>query len=261
MLISAVVIAATLDTFSGLSFREIGPAISGGRTPAVAGVDIATLRSTMRAAPAAASSRAPTAERRGIRYSIASGRTDRSDRDRSARRTRRLGRNGRIKSTQRRGVGGRRLSYYETADARGSTPVWNVRRTSRALRSIRAIRRIVAVGVLGRVSADDANRGVYVTRDGGLHWMRALYAGPSSGVSSLVRVPGHPSTLFAGVWQVRRLPWRLDSGGPNGGIYRSDDNGATWHKLKRNGLPSGPYRPDRARRRCPRARLCHHSVA
>jgi photosystem II stability/assembly factor-like uncharacterized protein len=100
-------------------------------------------------------------------------------------------------------------------------------------------RRTVAVGVLGRVSADDSNRGVYVTRDGGGHWTRALYVGPSSGISSLVRVPDRPSTLFAGVWQFRRTPWRLDSGGPRGGIYRSDDNGATWRKLIGNGLPNG----------------------
>ncbi len=100
-------------------------------------------------------------------------------------------------------------------------------------------RRILAVGVLGRISVDDPNRGVYVTSDGGAHWMKTLYVGPASGVSSLVRVPDRPSTLFAGVWQVRRTPWRLDSGGPLGGIYRSDDNGATWHKLRSDGLPSG----------------------
>ena len=100
-------------------------------------------------------------------------------------------------------------------------------------------RRFVAIGVLGRVSADDPDRGVYVTHDGGAHWTRTLYVGPASGVSSLVRVPDRPATLFAGVWQFRRTPWRLDSGGPLGGIYRSDDNGATWRKLIGSGLPSG----------------------
>jgi|HubBroStandDraft_6_1064221.scaffolds.fasta_scaffold00001_422 photosystem II stability/assembly factor-like uncharacterized protein len=100
-------------------------------------------------------------------------------------------------------------------------------------------RRVVAVGVLGRISAEDSNRGVYVTRDGGAHWRRTLFVGPSSGVSSLVRVPDRPSTLFAGVWQLRRTPWGLDSGGPLGGIYRSDDNGNAWRRVSGNGLPSG----------------------
>lgn len=97
----------------------------------------------------------------------------------------------------------------------------------------------IVVGVLGDVFADSQTRGVYVTRDGGRHWKRTLFLGPSSGVSDLVRVPDRPSTLFAGMYQVRRLPWNLLSGGPNGGIFRSDDNGATWRKLQGRGLPPG----------------------
>ncbi len=126
------------------------------------------------------------------------------------------------------------------ADATGSAP------DSSAPRSISRIsidprdRQVVAVGVLGRVSSDDSDRGVCLTRDGGAHWTRTLYVGPSSGVSSLVRVPDRPATLFAGIWQVRRAPWRLDSGGPRGGIYRSDDDGRTWHKLEGRGLPAAP---------------------
>jgi len=99
--------------------------------------------------------------------------------------------------------------------------------------------RTVVVGVLGDVFTDAGVRGVYLTRDGGVSWKRTLYAGPSSGISDLVRVPDRPSTLFAGVYQVRRKPWTLDSGGPNGGIYRSDDGGATWRKLTERGLPTG----------------------
>lgn len=98
----------------------------------------------------------------------------------------------------------------------------------------------VVVGVLGHIFRDGTTRGVYVTRDGGAHWKRTLYVGPASGVSKIVRVPGHPDTLFAGVWQFRRLPWTLTSGGPLGGLYRSDDDGATWRKLTGHGLPPGP---------------------
>ena len=38
--------------------------------------------------------------------------------------------------------------------------------------------RVVVAGVLGNVFRDGATRGVFVTRDGGAHWMRTLFAGP-----------------------------------------------------------------------------------
>ena len=73
----------------------------------------------------------------------------------------------------------------------------------------------------------------------GAHWTRTLYGGPSSGISDMVRVPDRPATLFAGMYQVRRRPWMLTSGGPGGGLYRSDDGGTTWRKVENHGLPSG----------------------
>jgi photosystem II stability/assembly factor-like uncharacterized protein len=100
--------------------------------------------------------------------------------------------------------------------------------------------RVVATGALGQLFRDNGTRGVYVTRDRGVHWTRTLYVGPSSGVSDLLRVPGHPSSLIAGVYQYRRYPWTMVSGGVLGGLYRSDDNGATWRKLTGNGLPAEP---------------------
>ncbi|MGZ6190592.1 MAG: WD40/YVTN/BNR-like repeat-containing protein [Vulcanimicrobiaceae bacterium] len=100
--------------------------------------------------------------------------------------------------------------------------------------------RVVVVGVLGQVFRDNATRGIFVTRDGGAHWTRTLFVGPSSGVCALARVPDHPGTLFAGVYQFRREPWTMTSGGPNGGIYRSDDGGEHWRKLTGRGLPHAP---------------------
>jgi photosystem II stability/assembly factor-like uncharacterized protein len=99
--------------------------------------------------------------------------------------------------------------------------------------------RRVVVGVLGQVFRDSTMRGVYTTTDAGAHWTRALFVGPSTGASDLVRVPDHPDTLFAGMYEFRRKPWTMTSGGPNGGLYRSDDGGNTWRKLTGNGLPAG----------------------
>jgi hypothetical protein len=40
------------------------------------------------------------------------------------------------------------------------------------------------------------------------------------------------------MWQVYRKPWLLESGGAEGGLYRSIDGGDTWKKLA-GGLPEG----------------------
>ncbi len=96
----------------------------------------------------------------------------------------------------------------------------------------------VLIGALGDPFRDGAERGVFRTTDGGRTWRKTLYLGPSSGVSDLVADPREGRTVFAGMWQVRREPWRLTSGGPQGGLYRSRDGGETWTKLT-NGLPSG----------------------
>jgi photosystem II stability/assembly factor-like uncharacterized protein len=96
----------------------------------------------------------------------------------------------------------------------------------------------VTVAVLGDPFADNVDRGIYRTVDGGATWSKVLYRGPSSGASDLVRSPKHPDVLFAGLWQFRRTGWSLDSGGPSDGLYRSTDNGATWNKLAGHGLPT-----------------------
>ncbi len=97
----------------------------------------------------------------------------------------------------------------------------------------------VVVGALGQEYRDNTTRGIYRTTDSGAHWTRTLFVGPSTGVSDIVRLPKRPSTLFAGLWEFRRQPWTMTSGGASGGIYRSDDGGASWHKLSGNGLPTG----------------------
>ncbi|PYP82340.1 MAG: glycosyl hydrolase, partial [Candidatus Angelobacter sp. Gp1-AA117] len=51
--------------------------------------------------------------------------------------------------------------------------------------------------------------------------------------------PENPGILFAGLWQARRSPWGMDSGGPGSGLYRSSDGGSTWKRLSGHGLPDG----------------------
>jgi len=97
----------------------------------------------------------------------------------------------------------------------------------------------VFVGVLGNAWVPSAERGVFKTTDGGKTWKKVLFVNDTTGVSNMVMSPGNPRVLFAGLWQVRRYPWNLEDGGPDGGIYRSTDGGDTWTKLTK-GLPKGP---------------------
>jgi len=94
----------------------------------------------------------------------------------------------------------------------------------------------VFVGVLGHAWGPNVDRGVFRSTDGGKNWQKVLFVDDDTGVISLVMDPGNPMVLFAGMWRVRRYPWMLDSGGTSGGIFRSTDGGTTWKKLT-DGLP------------------------
>jgi photosystem II stability/assembly factor-like uncharacterized protein len=95
------------------------------------------------------------------------------------------------------------------------------------------------IAAVGNPYRDTTARGIYLTVDGGRTWRRTLYLGPSSGASDVAIDPQNPRIVFAGIWQFRRLPWSFSSGGPLDGIFKSVDGGATWRRLRGNGLPSG----------------------
>ena len=98
----------------------------------------------------------------------------------------------------------------------------------------------VIVGALGDVFADNSERGVYVTDDGGKRWKQTLSVGPESGASDLAMDVQNPSVVYAGIWKFQRRPWTFVSGGNEDGLYRSSDGGQTWTKLEGHGLPDGP---------------------
>jgi photosystem II stability/assembly factor-like uncharacterized protein len=99
--------------------------------------------------------------------------------------------------------------------------------------------RRVWVAAVGNPYRDSAARGIFRTTDGGRSWRRTLYLGPSSGASDVAIDPRDPSVVFAGIWQFRRRPWTFTSGGGLDGLFKSTDGGATWRRLRGNGLPGG----------------------
>jgi photosystem II stability/assembly factor-like uncharacterized protein len=96
----------------------------------------------------------------------------------------------------------------------------------------------VYVASIGHAWAPNSDRGVFRTIDGGKSWQKVLYINDTTGASDLVIDPQNPKILYAGMWQVTRHPWILESGGASSGIYRSTDGGDTWQKLT-SGLPAG----------------------
>ena len=98
---------------------------------------------------------------------------------------------------------------------------------------------IVLVAAIGHAFGPNANRGVYRTTDGGKTWTKVLYKDENTGAIDVTLDPHNSQIAYAAMWQVRRLPWNMSSGGPGSGLYRSSDGGVTWSQIKGNGIPSG----------------------
>ncbi len=94
---------------------------------------------------------------------------------------------------------------------------------------------IAAQGPLWRAGGD---RGLYKTNDGGKTFKKVLEISDDTGISDLVMDPRNPDLLYASAYQRRRHVWTLINGGPESAIYKSSDGGETWTKLEK-GLPSG----------------------
>ncbi|HEY1880602.1 MAG TPA: hypothetical protein VGG68_11785 [Caulobacteraceae bacterium] len=98
---------------------------------------------------------------------------------------------------------------------------------------------IVLVAAIGHAFGPNPERGVFRSADGGATWTKVLYKDPDTGAIDVVFDPSNSKVVYAALWQVRRQPWSLSSGGPGSGLYRSEDGGLTWTRLAGHGLPEG----------------------
>jgi len=105
---------------------------------------------------------------------------------------------------------------------------------------------VVYVAAIGALWGPSGERGLFKTIDGGKTWTKLTTGLPDttagevkSGAMDLVMDPADPNALYVAFYQRLRRPWRFDSGGPNGGIFKTIDAGKTWSKLT-TGLPAGP---------------------
>ena len=94
------------------------------------------------------------------------------------------------------------------------------------------------VAALGVHSAENVERGVFKTTNGGITWDKVLYRDPRSGAVDLTVDPNNPAVMYAALWEAWRKSWGASSGGPGSGLFKSVDFGETWTEITRNpGLP------------------------
>lgn len=95
---------------------------------------------------------------------------------------------------------------------------------------------IVYVAAQGALYSRSEERGVYKSTNGGATWDKVLYVDDRTGCAELAIDPTNPLTLYAAMWEHQRLPWKVISGGPGSGMYKSTDGGDSWEQIH-NGLP------------------------
>ncbi|MYC89778.1 MAG: hypothetical protein F4X22_16340, partial [Gemmatimonadales bacterium] len=97
---------------------------------------------------------------------------------------------------------------------------------------------VVHVAAMGDLWGSNPERGVFRTIDGGESWEKVLYVDDHTGAIDLAMDPADPNTIFAAMYQRQRTGWGFNGGGPGSGLYRTVDGGDTWTELT-EGLPEG----------------------
>jgi photosystem II stability/assembly factor-like uncharacterized protein len=223
------------DTFNGLAFRNIGPAIASGRV-----ADFAIhpkTRSTYYAAVASGgvwkttnngTTWNPIFDSQGS-YSIGCITLDPNDPL-----TVWVG-SGENNSQRSVGYGD---GVYKSEDGGGTWTNMGLKESEHIGRIIVDPRdsKVVYVAAQGPLWKDGGDRGLYKTIDGGKTWNKILNVSDKTGINEVWADPRNFDVLYASSYQRRRHVWTLINGGPESAIYKSTDAGKNWKKLE-NGIP------------------------
>src|SRR3989304_151113 len=87
---------------------------------------------------------------------------------------------------------------------------------------------IAYVAALGNLWKPNPERGVFKTTDGGHTWAKVLYVDTLTGAVDLVMDSADPNMLYAATYQRLRRAWGFNGGGPGSGIHKSTDGGGRW---------------------------------
>jgi photosystem II stability/assembly factor-like uncharacterized protein len=106
--------------------------------------------------------------------------------------------------------------------------------------------RLLMIAAQGNLHQQNDSRGVYRSTDGGATWTKTLYVDDQTGIQKLAMAYDEPSVVFAATvrhyvppviaGQAPRPP-APDTGRTGTALYKSTDEGLTWHEIVGNGLP------------------------
>jgi photosystem II stability/assembly factor-like uncharacterized protein len=226
----------TADTFSGLKFRLIGPAVASGRVMSIAvnpknkfeyyvGVASGGVWKTVNDG----TTWTPVFDGEGS-YSIGSVALDPNDSS--------VVWVGSGESNSQRSV-----AYgdgiYRSVDGGKSWESLGLKKSEHIGRVVIDPRdsKVVYVAAEGPLWGPGGDRGLYKSVDGGKNWKAVLTISENTGVVDVAVDPSNPDIVYAAAYQRRRHVFTLIDGGPESAIYKSTDAGATWNKLK-SGLPT-----------------------
>src|SRR5579859_2764985 len=226
----------TADTFSGLKFRLIGPAVASGRVMSIAvnprktdeyyvGVASAGVWKTVNDGTTST----PVFDGEGS-YSIGWVALDPTDSS--------VVWVGTGESNSQRSVG-YGDGIYRSDDGGKNWKNLGLKKSEHIRRVVIDPRdsKVVYVAAEGPLWGAGGDRGLYKTTDGGKNWKAVLTISENTGVGDVALDPSNPDVVYASAYQRRRHVFTLIDGGPESSIYKSTDAGATWNKVS-SGLPT-----------------------
>ncbi len=96
---------------------------------------------------------------------------------------------------------------------------------------------VAYVAALGHLWGPNKERGLYKTTDGGRTWAQSKFVDEDTGFVDVAIDPLSPNTLYAASYQRRRQPHGYSGGGPGSGLWKTVDGGGSWKKVTK-GLPT-----------------------